>query len=305
MCTRISSKKPQRDVDLSASGCAPCTNVVEPLVHALSFDIEDWFHMVEVDAVADPTKWDSFPSLVEEYTRWILDTLGEANTRATFFMLGWVAERHPQLAPLIGDAGHEVACHSYWHGRVDQQSPEAFREETARTKELLEQQTGRPVIGYRAPSFSITPGAEWAFDVLLDLGFRYDASLFPARRAHGGYPCPQQAHDFTNTPSGRTLRELPMSVLQWGPVKLPFSGGGYLRLLPPWMIRHAFARFAKSNTPVVTYLHPRDFAVDCPRVSMSAWRRFKCYTGLASTQGKLRMMLREYPFDTCAAVAGI
>ena len=281
------------------------TNVVEPLVHALSFDIEDWFHMVGVEAVADPTKWDSFPSLVDEYTRRIVDTLGEANTRATFFMLGWVAERHPQLAPLIADAGHEVACHSYWHGRVDQQSPEAFREETARTKELLEQQTGRPVIGYRATSFSITPGAEWAFDVLLDLGFRYDASLFPARRAHGGYLCPQQAHDFTNTPSGRTLRELPMSVLQWGPVKLPFSGGGYLRLLPPWMIRRAFARFTKSNTPVVTYLHPRDFAVDCPRVPMSAWRRFKCYTGLASTQGKLRMMLREYPFDTCAAVAGI
>jgi len=144
-----------------------------PLTHALSFDIEDWFHMVEIDAVADPTKWDSFPSIVEEYTRWIVDTLGEANTRATFFMLGWVAERHPQLAPLIADAGHEVACHSYWHGRVDQQSPEAFREETARTKKLLEQQTGRPVIGYRAPTFSITPGSEWAFDVLLDLGFRY------------------------------------------------------------------------------------------------------------------------------------
>jgi polysaccharide deacetylase family protein (PEP-CTERM system associated) len=280
-------------------------NNESPLTHALSFDIEDWFHMVEIDAVADPAKWDSFPSLVEERTRWIVDMLGEADVRATFFMLGWVAERHPQIAPMIADAGHEVACHSYWHGRVDQQSPEAFREETGRTKELLEQQTGRPVLGYRAPTFSITPGTEWAFDVLLDLGFQYDASLFPARRAHGGYPCPQEAHDFTNTPSGRVLRELPMSVLRWGPVKLAFSGGGYLRLLPPWVIRHAFARFAKNNTPVVTYLHPRDFAVDCPRVPMSAWRRFKCYTGLASTEGKLRMMLREYRFDTCATVAGV
>ena len=128
------------------------------LTHALSFDIEDWFHMVEIDAVADPTKWDSFPSLVEEQTRWIVDTLGEANTRATFFMLGWVAERHPQLAPLIAEAGHEVACHSYWHGRVDQQSPAAFREETARTKELLEQQTGRPMRTARMQSAMVLGG---------------------------------------------------------------------------------------------------------------------------------------------------
>ena len=277
----------------------------QPLTHALSFDIEDWFHLVEIDAVADRTKWDSFPSLVVPYTRWIVETLGESDTRATFFMLGWVAERYPELAPLIANVGHEVACHSYWHGRVDQQSPDEFRAETSRTKDLLEAQTGKPVIGYRAPSFSITPGAEWAFDVLLDLGFKYDASLFPARRAHGGYPCPQQAHDFTDTPSGRPLRELPMSVLQWGPLKLPFSGGGYLRLLPPWLIRRGFARFANSRTPVVTYLHPRDFAADGPRVPMSPWRRFKCYTGLASTEGKLRMMLREYRFDTCAAVVGV
>lgn len=279
--------------------------MTQPLTHALSFDIEDWFHLVEIDAVADPTKWDTFPSLVVPYTRWIVETLAAADTRATFFFLGWVAERYPELAPLITNAGHEVACHSYWHSRVDQQSPDEFRAETARTKALLESQSGQPVIGYRAPSFSITPGAEWAFDVLLDLGFKYDASLFPARRAHGGYPCPQQAHDFTDTPSGRPLRELPMSVLQWGPVKLPFSGGGYLRLLPPWLIRRGFARFAKNNTPVVTYLHPRDFAADGPRVPMSAWRRFKCYTGLASTEGKLRMMLRDFRFDTCAAVAGV
>lgn len=277
----------------------------EPLIHALSFDIEDWFHMVEIKAVADPAKWDTFPTFVERYTRWIVDTVGEADVRATFFVLGWVAEKHPTLAPMIAAAGHEVGCHSYWHRRVDQLTQEEFREDTARCKDLLEQQTGQRVLGYRAPSFSITPGAEWAIDVLHDLGFKYDASLFPAKRGHGGYPCEQRAHDFTKAPSGKPMRELPMSVLRMGPLKVPFSGGGYLRLLPPWMIRHAFARFTKSNTPVVTYLHPRDFAVDCPRVPMSAWRRFKCYTGLASTQGKLRMMLREYRFDTCAAVAGI
>lgn len=276
-----------------------------PLKHALSFDIEDWFHLVEIEAVADTAKWGTFPSLVEEYTQWIVDTLKDTDTKATFFILGWVADRHPMLAPMIAAAGHEIACHSFWHQRVDQQSPKQFREETLRTKSLLEQQTGQQVVGYRAPSFSITPGAEWAFDVLLDLGFTYDASLFPAKRAHGGYVCPQEAHDFSKTPSGRSIRELPMSVLKLGPGRVAFSGGGYLRLFPQWLIRYGFRQFARNGVPVVTYLHPRDFAPDCPRVPMSAWRRFKSYTGLASTKDKLRMMLAEFQFDTCAAVAGV
>ena len=130
---------------------------------------------------------------------------------------------------MIAAAGHEVGCHSYWHRRVDQLTPEEFREDTARAKDILEQQTGQRVLGYRAPSFSVTPGAEWAFDVLHDLGFAYDASLFPAPRGHGGYPCVQHVHDFQHAPSGRPLRELPMSVMRCGPVKIPFSGGGYMR----------------------------------------------------------------------------
>lgn len=261
--------------------------------------------MVEIEAVANPDSWDDFPSLVDRYTRWILDTLSATNTQATFFMLGWVAAKYPHLAPLIVDAGHEVACHSYWHRRVDQLTPDEFHAETARAKDVIEQQTGTPVIGYRAPTFSIVPGAEWAFDVLLDLGFHYDASLFPAQRAHGGYPCPQIAHDFTKTPSGRPMRELPMSVLKWGPLKLPFSGGGYLRLLPPWMIRQGFERFERRNIPVVTYFHPRDFAPDCPRVPMSLFRRFKCHVGTSSTKEKLGMLLETYSFDTCAAAVDV
>jgi polysaccharide deacetylase family protein (PEP-CTERM system associated) len=281
------------------------TNKQNPVKHALSFDIEDWFHMVDIPSVADPAKWDQLPTLVDRYTRWILDTINAANVKATFFMLGWVAERHPQLAPLIVSGGHEIACHSYWHRRVDQLSRDEFREDTSRTKTLLEQQTGQPVIGYRAQTFSITPGAEWAFDVLLDLGFRYDASLFPAKRAHGGYPCPQEAHIFTNTPSGRTIHELPMSALDMGPMRLPFSGGGYLRLLPQWFIRHGFNKFERSGIPVVTYLHPRDFAVDCPRVPMPLARKFKSYVGISTAQSKLKMLLANYQFSTCAEVAGV
>lgn len=279
--------------------------MAEPLTHALSFDIEDWFHMVEIPAVADRTKWGEYSSLVERYTDWIVETVGKANVKATFYMLGWVAERHPEIARKIAAAGHEVGCHSYLHRRVDQLTLEEFRDDTARAKDILEQQTGQRVLGYRAPSFSVTPGAEWAFDVLHELGFAYDASLFPAPRGHGGYPCVQEVHDFKLAPSGRPMRELPMSIMRYGPLKIPFSGGGYMRVLPEWMIRRGFEKFTAAGTPVVVYLHPRDFAVDCPRVPMPLHRRFKCYTGMETTARKLEMLLARYRFTTCAEVAGI
>jgi peptidoglycan-N-acetylglucosamine deacetylase len=275
------------------------------LMHALSFDIEDWFHMVEVDAVADPKVWPTLPSIVVERTRWIIDAIGEAGVRATFFVLGWVAERHPEIAKAIAAGGHEVATHSYWHRRVDTLTPGEFRDDLRRSIDLLEQQGGRKVLGFRAPSFSITPGNEWAFDVLHDVGLAYDASLFPAPRGHGGYPCPQPAHRFDKVPSGRPMPELPMSVWKLGPVRLPFSGGGYMRLLPGAMVRRGFDAFERNNVPVVVYLHPRDFAPDCPRVPMPLLRRFKCYVGAKSTAGKLKMLLERYEFTTCADLLGL
>lgn len=276
-----------------------------PIVNALSFDIEDWFHMVEIDAVADPEKWPSLPSLVQRDTRWIVETVSEAGVRATFFVLGWVAKRHPQIVRMIADAGHELGTHSFWHRRVDQLTPEQFYEDLKQSIDVIEQQAGKKVLGFRAPSFSITPGAEWAFDVMHDVGLQYDASLFPARRGHGGYPCPQEMHRFTKAPSGRPMPELPMSVMSFGPAKLPFSGGGYLRLLPKAVINYGFKRFHQQGLPVVVYLHPRDFAPDCPRAPMPLHRKFKCYVGLSSTKDKLKMMLGRHRFDTCAQVLGL
>jgi len=275
------------------------------IVNALSFDIEDWFHMVEIDAVADPNSWPDLDSIVERYTQWIVQTVTEAKVRATFFILGWIAERYPQLVKLIADNGHELATHSYWHRKVFELTPETFRQDMVKSIDAIESAGGRKVLGFRAPSFSITPGAEWAFDVLHDLGLRYDASLFPARRGHGGYPCPMEAHSFTGAPSGRPMPELPMSVMRMAGIRMPFSGGGYLRLLPERLIRRGFRQLNRQGIPVVVYLHPRDFAPDCPRVPMPPHRRFKCYVGLAGTKDKLRMLLRHYRFDTCAAVLGV
>lgn len=275
------------------------------VTHVLSFDIEDWFHIVDVPSVADRERWDDFPSLVERYTDLILERLESAEKRGTFFVLGWIADRYPALLRRIADHGHEIGCHSYWHPRVELLSPEAFREDTQRAADTIAQLTGTKVRGYRAPSFSITPGTEWAFDVLLDLGFEYDASLFPGKRGHGGYPCPQEAHEFRDTPSGRPLLELPMSLLSLGPVKLAFSGGGYLRVLPFRVIQFGFDRFARRGIPAVLYLHPRDFAQDTPRVPMPPHRRFKCYTGLNTTLPKFDALLRRYEFGTCAQVLGL
>ncbi len=276
-----------------------------PITNALSFDIEDWFHMVEIDAVSDPKTWPDLDSLVERYTEWIVQTVTEADVKATFFILGWIAERYPRLVKLIADNGHELGTHSFWHRRVDQLTPESFHLDMRQSIDAIEAAGGRRVLGFRAPSFSITPGTEWAFDVLHDLGLKYDASLFPARRGHGGYPCPRWAHAFTGAPSGRPMPELPMSVMRLFGARLAFSGGGYLRLFPQWMIRRGFDQLNRRGLAAVVYLHPRDFAPDCPRIPMPPLRRFKCYVGLRGTADKLRMLLRHYRFDTCAAVLGV
>ena len=276
-----------------------------PVTNALSFDIEDWFHMVEIEAVADPRCWPDLDSIVERYTEWIVQTVTEAKVTATFFILGWIAVRYPRLVKLIADNGHELATHSYWHRKVYELTPESFRQDMQQSIDAIESAGGRRVLGFRAPSFSITPGTEWAFDVLHEVGLRYDASLFPARRGHGGYPCPAGPHAFTGAPSGQPMPELPMSVMRVAGARVAFSGGGYLRLLPPWMIRRGFNQLNRRGIPAVVYLHPRDFAPDCPRVPMPPLRRFKCYVGLGGTEEKLRMLLRHYRFDTCAAVVGV
>lgn len=271
------------------------------ITNALSFDIEDWFHLVDIDAVADPARWPSLPTLVEERTRWILSALRDKGVKATFFMLGWVADRHTALVRDIASEGHEIASHGYWHRPVFSQSPGEFRDDVRRSLDAIARAWSGPVIGYRAPSFSIRPGVEWAFDVLADLGFAYDASLFPARRAHGGYPCAAGPHEVRG-PGGGRLGELPMSVATFGPARLAFSGGGYMRLLPSPMIRRGFEQVNRAGRPVVVYLHPRDFAIDCPRVPMSVARRFKCYVGLRTTAGKLRRLLEDRRFGTCESV---
>lgn len=271
-------------------------------LHALSFDIEDWFHIVDIPGLEDPAKWTGLETLVERRTDDILEALRRHGVRATFFMLGWIADRHPALVRRIADAGHELGSHSYWHRRVYTLDPEEFRSDTLRSLDAVESACGIRPRGYRAPSFSILKGTEWALDVLLDCGITWDASLFPAPRGHGGYPCSDAPHMFTALPSGRSMPELPLGVMRVMGRGLCFSGGGYMRLLPLWLIERGFTQFEARGLPAVVYLHPRDFAPECPRVPMPLTRRFKCYVGMHTTMPKLEALLARHRFAPCGEV---
>ncbi len=273
----------------------------QEITYALYFDIEDWFHIVGIKAAEDQANWESFPSIVEEYTHRILGLLSEFDVRATFFVLGWIAERYPGLVRRIADEGHEIGTHSFWHRKVYELLPETFHEDLIDSVDVLEQHTGVKVYGFRAPSFSIVRGAEWAFQIMTKVGLSYDASLFPARRAHGGYPCQRGPH-LRYEPDSETIAELPMSVLRWGPLRLCVSGGGYFRLFPTRLIEYGLRREERAGRPAVVYLHPRDFAVDCPVAPMPMHRRFKSYVGRGTTERKLRRLLEKHRFSTCYQV---
>lgn len=279
-------------------------------MHALTFDIEEWFHLVGVASMADRSRWEILERTVEPLTDQILSILDETNARGTFFVLGWVAERYPAMVRRISEAGHEIASHSYDHREVYEQSPAEFREDLKRSVGVLEDAGGQRVLGFRAPSFSLTPGCEWAWDAMLDCGLRYDASVFPVKRAHGGYPLEKQ-HDASTarltTPTGRTIQALPMSVMRV-PVlnkRVAFSGGGYFRVLPWWLVRLGFAQHDSAGCSAVLYLHPWDFAPDGPTLPMRKFQRFKCYHNRDQTEHRLRELLGRYRFGACAEVLGV
>ena len=268
-------------------------------VHGLSFDIEDWFHVIGVPELEDSDTWLKRESLVERRTDQILQICDDHQVKATFFIVGWIADHHPELVRRIADAGHEFGSHTYWHRLVFTLDRRTFREDLQRSVRGIQDLTGREVLGFRAPCFSLTPGFEWVMDELLDEGIRYDASLFPVARENGGYPCPRGPHLF-ETPSGQRIPALPMSVTRVGPVVTGFSGGSYFRLLPFGLMERLFRRQESRGMPAIVYLHPRDFAPDCPRVPMGLRRRVYLHAGLAKTERKLRQLLEQFVFVPCS-----
>ena len=267
-------------------------------MHILSFDIEEWFHLLEHDAVRQEKSWSSFDRKLPQMLDRILGMLAEHDVKATFFCLGWVAREYPELVRDIDRAGHEIGSHSDIHTLIFEQSRDEFRDELRRSKQSLEQVIGKPIRAFRAPGFSLVPSCAWAFDVLVEEGFEVDCSVFPARRAHGGFPNFGSARPLRiRTPSGE-LREFPMNTSDFAGRPMVFSGGGYFRLLP----LNVLQRLWRRSDYTMTYFHPRDFEPDQRYLpGLGPVRRFKSYYGLGRAESKLRAILKEFPFESVAA----
>jgi polysaccharide deacetylase family protein (PEP-CTERM system associated) len=263
--------------------------------NALSFDIEDWFQVENLKPAIPREQWDKLELRVEASTRKILALLRESGAHATFFILGWVAERCPQLVRDIDRDGHEVASHGYGHGLVYDMTPEAFREDLLRSKRILEGITGKPVIGYRAPSFSITPRNLWALDILKETGFEYDSSVFPVSM-HDRYGFPDCSPRPFVWPNG--LVEIPLAVYRIGRLSLPAAGGGYFRLFPYGYFRRIFQRLNRRDEAVTFYMHPWELDPGQPRVKVPWFYRFRHYVNLDKTESRLRMLLRDFRFTS-------
>ena len=266
--------------------------------NALTVDVEDYF---QVSAFADAIKqkdWDNHPLRVVDNTRRLLDLFDEYEIKITFFILGWVADRERELVMEIANRGHEVACHGYSHQLVYNQSPDVFREETLRSKNLLEDIIQQPVRGYRAASYSITEKSKWALDILAESGFVYDSSIFPVRHDRYGMPnTPEHPYKLT-TDAGNSIIEFPLSTAKIFKYRLPVAGGGYFRLYPYWLSKAGLKQINRQQKPFIFYLHPWEVDPDQPRISASWFSRFRHYNNLDKCEDRLRSLMKDFQFGT-------
>lgn len=269
------------------------------VLNAFTVDVEDYFQVAALSRAVARDRWEAHESRVERNTDRILQLLADRGVRGTFFVLGWVADRHPGLVRRITAAGHEIGSHGWSHQFIYAQTREDFTSETSRSRKLLQDLSGQPVRGYRAASFSITSRSLWALDVLIDLGFEYDSSIFPIRHDFYGVPGAERDPAIIAGPSGRQIVEFPMSVATFAGMRLPVSGGGYFRLLPYWLFRAGMRRVNEADgLPVPFYMHPWEIDAEQPRFRVSALSRFRHYTNLERCEARLRRLLDDFEFAT-------
>ena len=267
------------------------------MLNALTVDVEDYFHVAAFSRQIAPSSWDEFTPRVESNTYRLLDLFDEQNTKATFFVLGWVCERFPQLVREIADRGHEVACHGYSHQLIYEQTPELFREEAIRAKNCLEEQVQQRISGYRAASYSITRRSLWAIDILAELGFSYDSSIFPIRHDRYGIPDSPRWPYHLKASNGSAIIEFPPSTISIFGHNLPIAGGGYFRLYPYIVTRFGLSRINQAEgRSFIFYLHPWEIDPDQPRINTGWLSTFRHYTNLDRCEDRLRQLLNEFAF---------
>lgn len=276
------------------------THASDRAPNMLTVDVEEWFHILEVEGGYRRDDWTSLESRVEANTDVLLDLFASAGATGTFFIVGWVAWKHPKLVRRIADAGHEIASHSFWHEVVSRHTRASLAEDLRASKTLLEDLSGKPVLGFRAPGGSITNDTAWAFDVIAEAGFSYDASVNPGHSSHGGFATPHFGPHTIRCGSG-DLAEIPWTTVGVAGRRVPFAGGGYLRLFPYPLIRSCVGVENRAGRPATIYVHPREIDPDQPRMELPWQRRFKYYVGLASTEAKLKALLRDHRFVTASA----
>jgi polysaccharide deacetylase family protein (PEP-CTERM system associated) len=262
--------------------------------NALTIDLEDYYQVsaFSKDVIVD--QWDTYTSRIEHNTAKLLSILEQGNAHATFFTLGWVAKKHPKLIREIARNHHEIACHSNVHRSVFAMCADEFREDTLQAKKLLEDITGAPVCGYRAPSFSITRDSLWAYEILIEMGFSYDSSVFPIKHPNYGWPRAPR-FPFRITANGGSIVEFPMPTLQLAGARAPIGGGAYLRLLPYWYTRWGlrYINLGEERSACV-YLHPWELDAEQPRMRGSISARLRHYFGLQGAESKFRRLLVDF-----------
>lgn len=266
--------------------------------NALTVDVEDYF---QVSAFAKNIKysdWDDFKLRVSENTHRLLDLFDSYNVKATFFVLGWVAERDKALVEEIAVRGHEVACHGYSHQLIYNQTPEVFREETIRSKLLLEDIVQKPVRGYRAASYSITKQSLWALDILAEAGFEYDSSIFPVKHDRYGIPDAEEKPHKLITPNGSNIVEFPLSTAHLYKYRLPIAGGGYFRLYPYKITQLGLKQVNRRGNPFIFYLHPWEIDAEQPKIDANWFSKFRHYNNLDKCESRLQRLMNDFDLST-------
>ena len=257
-------------------------------MNILTFDIEEWFHC---DFLSGDENWLNYEVRIHKNTDFILKILSKHNRKATFFILGWVADKYPEIVKKIYDEGHEIGCHSMKHELVHRFTPNQFRKDTQQASNVIEQVIGEKVIIYRAPAFSITKETTWAFEILNELGITHDASVFPAKHDYGGFPSFGNSEPSIIETNGVSIKEFPMNIRKIFNKSIVFSGGGFFRLFPYKLIK----KWTTESEYVMTYFHPRDFDKGQPMLQhLPLIRKFKSYYGLKNSGAKFDKFISDF-----------